>query len=215
MSQLADVDTPLIKPDGTVIQPVGRGVSVSTSASASASASAQSFQRIELVAASKAQRIVGNTTRKLLDIPLPPGQVSTLSTVMVYTASGLVDAEIAVALNLPVTQVRQIKDTQIYQQLESYMIAAVRAQVDEEVKDILARGAVKAAEQVVSLVHSEDDKTALAASKDVLDRTGHKVADRIDINMQMRNTFRIEVVDKREAANDIPTIEGELLAGDE
>jgi hypothetical protein len=60
----------------------------------------------------------------------------------------------------------------------------------------------------VNLVESDDERTALSAAKDVLDRGGHKAAEKVDIRTQMTNLFRIEVVDKRE--NNAPVIDMEV-----
>jgi hypothetical protein len=79
------------------------------------------------------------------------------------------------------------------------------------VQDILAQGEVKAANRVVDLIDTQDEKVALAAANSVLDRRGHKAADKLDIRTQMLNTFRIEVVDKRD--NDAPVIDMELDDG--
>lgn len=159
-----------------------------------------------------AQRLVSNTQRKLLDMPGTPAQLNGWAAVLVYTASGIDDKEIALALRLTPSQVRSIKQQPGYLELERNMIAAVKEQTAEAVQDILSQGEVKAANRVVQLVDTVDEKVALAAANSILDRRGHKAAEKIDIRAQMLNTFRIEVVDKRE--NAAPVIDMELDDGD-
>jgi hypothetical protein len=159
----------------------------------------------------EAQALVSNTKRKLLEMPGTPAQLNGWSAVLVYTASGLDDNEIALALRISPTQVRNIRKQPGYQQLEQFMLQAAQEQSASEVQGILAEAEVKAATRVKSLVNSMDEKVALAASNSVLDRRGHKAADKLDIRNEMINTFRIEYVDKRGA--ETPVIDMELDDG--
>lgn len=66
---------------------------------------------------SEAQALVTSTRRKLLEMPGTPAQLNGWSAVLVYTASGLDDAEIALALRITPKQVRNIREQPGYQQL--------------------------------------------------------------------------------------------------
>jgi hypothetical protein len=170
-------------------------------------ASGTSFKRTEIVTNTEAQRLVGTTNRKLAEMPAMPKHMNSISIVLVYTASGLTDQEIAIATGFSVTQIRGMRENTAYKEIERYMVEAAKQQSENEVKQILADAAVNAATRVSKLVDSVDEKVALRASQDLLDRNGHKAAEKIDLRQEMLNTFRIEVVERRTPA--IPTIDGE------
>jgi hypothetical protein len=180
---LPSPNSPLMLDDGTSLPP----------------SSIQTFARIEIPSNTAAQRLVSNTNRKLADLPALPEQMNSFAAILVYTASGLSDSEISIALGLKATQIKRMREHSTYQQLESYMIDAVREQSKQNVVSILAEKEIKAAERVGELVDSLDEKVALAASKDILDRRGHAPKQQVDVRAEMMNTFRIEVVDKRDA----------------
>lgn len=181
MPTLPDPSAPLMLGDGSAVAPT----------------TAQTFARIEVPSNSQAQRLVTSTRRKLVDLPALPKQMNSFAVLLVYTASGLNDNEIATATGLSVAQIIKLREHQAYAQLEQYVIEAAREQSKEQVAEILAAGEKAAAEKIVALAGSEDEKIALAASKDVLDRRGHTPKQQVDINVEMRKTFRIEYVDKR------------------
>ena len=182
--QLPSPDAPLVASDGTVVKPTV----------------ASTFRRIEVPNATQAQRLVSSTRRKLADLPALPKQLNALSSILVYTASGLSDNEIALALGADASQIIAIRETEAYKQLETLIMEAARETARNDVQAILAQQEIKSAEKIGELIDSSDEKIALAASKDILDRRGHTPAQKIDIRQQMESTFRIEVVDKRDAA---------------
>ncbi len=174
----------------------------------------QSFAGYTPVATNtEAQSLVTSTKRKLLEMPGTPAQLNGWSAVLVYTASGLDDNEIALALRITPNQVRNIRKQPGYQQLEQFMLNAAKEQSANDVQSILASGEIKAANKLVALVDEPvDGKLALAAVNSLLDRRGHKAAEKVDIRNEMVNTFRIEYVDKRGA--EAPVIDMELEDGD-
>ena len=190
---LPSPNSPLMLDDGTSLLP----------------SSIQTFARIEIPSNTAAQRLVSNTNRKLADLPALPEQMNSFAAILVYTASGLSDSEISIALSLKAAQIKRMREHSTYQQLESYMIDAVREQSKQNVVSILAEKEVKAAERVGELVDSLDEKVALAASKDILDRRGHAPKQQIDVRAEMMNTFRIEVIDKRDNSNKIIDVEND------
>lgn len=187
---LVPADAPLELPDGTVVEPQ------------------QSTVGVELPNSTEAQRIVSSTRRKLADMPAIPKQMNSFAAVLCYTASGLSDNEISVATGFGIDQITRMREQSAYTQLEAMVVDAVKSQAAAAVKEILVTGEVKAATKLVQLVESDDDRTALSAAKDLLDRGGHKAAEKIDIRTQMTNLFRIEVVDKRES--NAPVIDMEV-----
>jgi DNA-binding transcriptional MerR regulator len=145
----------------------------------------------------EAQRLVTTTRRKLADLPGTTEQLSMYGAIIAFTASGISDAEIAVALQIPQQQVAAIKQSGPYRAMESSVIEAAKAVAEAEVQRVLAEKEHKAAQRLTELVDSVDEKIALTAARDVLDRRGHTAAQRVDIRQQMENTFRIVVEDRR------------------
>lgn len=192
-TKLPSADAPLVLPDGTHVAP----------------STAQTFSRIEVPSNSTAQRLVASTRRKLADLPALPKQMNSYAVVLCYTASGLSDAEISVATGFTEQQVRAIRVQPAYASLEALVIGAVKDQAASEVKDILVSGERKAAEKIVKLADSHDERTALAASREILHMGGHKAAEKVDIRTQMMSTFRIEVVDKREVSGPVIDVAAE------
>lgn len=195
-TRLPSADAPLTLPDGTQVAP----------------STAQTFQRIEVPSNSAAQRIVSNTRRKLVDMPALPKHMNSFAAVLAYTASGLSDAEIAAATGFTEQQVVQLRTQPAYRHLETMVIEAVRSEAANAVKDVLVTAEMTAARKMALLVESEDDKVALQASREVLHMGGHKAAEKVDIRAHMMNTFRIEVIDKRES--NAPVIDMEAADGD-
>lgn len=190
-------------PEPGAAMQIGDGIIVMPTAS-------QSFARVEVPSNTQAQRLVANTKRKLLDMPAIPQQLNAYAVLLVYTASGLSDAEIGVAMSITSSQIARLRAHDAYKQLEAFMIEAVREQSKDDVTAILAGAEVTAATKIKDLVSSDDEKMALAAAKDVLDRRGHTPKQQIDIRGEMLNTFRIEYVDKRDDAPIIIPYDGDV-----
>lgn len=178
---LPSPDAPFVAPDGTVLNPTVP----------------QMYKRVEVPSHSEAQRLISSTRRKLADLPATAKQLNAYSAVLVYTASGFTDAEISTATGLEVAQIHALREHDAYRMLEAFVTKTAREEAAGAVKAILVKGEVNAAEKIVELVNSEDEKIALAASKDLLDRGGHKPRDEVDVRVDMMSTFRIEVVDRR------------------
>lgn len=174
-------DAPLVASDGTLVQP----------------SVPRMFSRVQVPSATEAQRLVASTRRKLADLPALPKQLNSYSVVLVYTASGLADAEIAVATGFTEEQIKALREHDGYRALEQMVLKAAKEEATSAVKSILVQGEQKAATRIVEMVDSEDEKIALAAAKDLLDRGGHKPRDEVDVRVDMMNTFRIAVVDRR------------------
>lgn len=189
-SSLPSVDSPLYTHDGQIIAP-NKSLSNST--------------RIEIPSNTEAKHIVSQTRRKLADMPALPQQLNSFAVVLVYTASGLSDAEIAVATGFTKEQIVNLRTMSAYIMLEENIIEAVKQESVTEAKAILSAAQTKAANRIVAIIDGEDvpDVLRLAASKDILDRTGHKAVDKVAVHVM--ETLRMEVIDKR--GNNIPVIE--------
>ena len=173
---------------------------------------AATFSRVQVPSSTEAVRLVASTRRKLADLPALPKQLNTYSVVLVYTASGLSDEEISAATGFDKEQIAHIRSQPAYAALQEFVVEAAKNDAAEEVKTILRKGVTKAAKRVVELADSEDEKVALAASKDLLDRNGHAPKQQVDIRNEMMSTFRIEVVDKRSDATPMLDLEAEDIS---
>lgn len=187
--RLPDPNAPLLIGDGVAVMP------------------ATPFSRIEVPSNSKAQRLVASTKRKLADLPAIPEHLNTFAVLLVYTASGLSDNEIAFTLGATPSQLAKMREHRAYKQLEQHMVEAVSLQSKTEVASILANKEVAAAEKLGDLLDSDDHRIALQAANSVLDRRGHTAKQQVDPAQEMRATFRIEVVDKRHDATPIIDLE--------
>lgn len=193
-TQLPDPDAPMYAEDGTVVAPSVPSM----------------YKRVELPSATQAVRLVSNTRRKLADLPALPQQLNSYSVVLVYTASGLSDAEIATATGFTVQQIRALREHDAYKMLEQLVLKTAREEAQGIVKGILVEAEEKAARKISELVTFEDPVIALRAAQDVLNRGGHSAPTEVNINQNMMNTFRIEVVDRR---NEKPVIDMEVDNG--
>lgn len=183
--KLPNPNDPLVLADGTAIQPTVQASFASA---------------IEIPSATEAVKLVSSTRRKLVELPALPKQLNAYAAILVYTASGLSDGEIAIATGFTSAQVEHLRTQSAYRQLEGMVIEAAKNEAANDVKAILVNGEKQAARKVVTLVDSIDEKVALAAAKDLLDRGGHKAAEKLDINARMANTVMIELVDKRDTS---------------
>lgn len=183
--KLPDPDDKLVLGDGCTIEPVEADNKL-----------------IEIPTKSEAQQIVTSTRRKLADLPGLPSQLNTVAAVLVYTASGILDDEIAVATGLARDQIRRVRLTPIYRALEDHVKEAVLESSQQTVIGVLASKEVDAARTLTELLASESDKVALGASKTILELRGHSSRP-----TDMGGLFRIEIVDRRKDVIDIGAAE--------
>lgn len=155
---------------------------------------------------SEAQDKIARANRRLSDLPTLPAQMNTLNVVMMYSLWGLGDQDIALAINLTVEQVQHIKSNEIYSRVLDEMVKSVLAQDQDRIRAVINEHAVSAITKVGSLVDSEDDDIALRASRDILDRAGHRPADIIEIRNKMEQTLRIEYV-KTDQTKSMPALD--------
>lgn len=155
---------------------------------------------------------VMRTRKKLHDLPDIPQKMNAISVVVAYTLFGLEDDEISIALGIPIERVAAIKMLDAFQDMMDAVSEGVVQQDVDPVTNIIKQHATKAAANVVNLLDAEDEKVSLAASKDLLDRAGHRPNDVREIRMSMENTMLIEHVTRSEHAeleqlNDVIDVE--------
>lgn len=162
--QLAQSGEPLRLADGSLVYPDG-------------TVKKPARQYVEVPSHSEAQRIVTSTRRKLLDMPAPPKTMNAVGIILTYTLFGLEDDEIAVAVGTDVDVITRIRKTPAYKQMQDVIVQSIIENEGADIRTQFARMAKKAAQRVEELVESDDEQIALAASKDALDRGGHRPAD--------------------------------------
>lgn len=193
---LVQKDEVLKLADGTIVHPDG------------STTNPNKRPRIEIPSNSSAQRTVTRAARRLADLPALPMALNTISIVLVYSLWGLSETDIAVATNLTEQQVTNIKSQDAYSKMQSEMIDNIRKSDEDNVRALINEHANTAVTNVVNLMSSEDDKISLAASKDILDRAGHRPADIVEHRHSMVDPLRIEIVRKDgSSANAIPMID--------
>lgn len=191
---LADPNEPLVLANGTKIDASGRVVKP---------------QMTEIPANSAAREIVIRANRRIADLPSLPAQMNGVSVILTYTLFGLADTEIAIATRLTIEQIQQIRQHDSYIKMMTSIRENVIKDDEDRVRSIINQHTEAAAGKVVDLMASEDDKTALKASQDILDRGGHRPADIIEHRHSLQGKLLIEVIERDENVK-LPTIEVEM-----
>jgi hypothetical protein len=194
---LAEPNSPLVLADGTKIDPSTGNVV------------RERRDFYEVPSNTQAQKIVARVNRSIVDLPAPPEKMNYISLVIMYKLMGLNDKDVALATKTTLEQVENVQTLSIYDDCLAQIRDAVVQHEGESVKARFAQRSRHAAERVFDLLQSEDEKVALLASKDVLDRAGHRPVDVIEQRMSFDNPLRIEYV-KRDSLSSVPVIEGEF-----
>lgn len=192
-TQLPEAGAPLVLADGTRIDP------------SNGRPQAPPARFVEIPNGQRAQEIVGRTRRRVADLPEAPSTMNAVSVVLAYTMFGLSPQEIAIATNLSTQQIAIIRDTEAYSMLEREIVNNILDADAENVQAILAEASHNAARRVTGLLDSDDETIQLAASKEVLNRTGHGSKDDMR-RSQMAEGLNI-VVTVRDESNARPTID--------
>lgn len=156
---------------------------------------------------SEARRIVVATRRKLADLPAVPDTMNVVAVVLSYHLFGLSNDEIAIAIRLTVDQVERIKESNEFVELHKKVVDQVMLVEAQDVRDLITQASKDAARKIVELTRSENELTAMYASKDVLDRAGHRPADVIiEKRTKLDKTLTVRFV-KEEKKESMPIID--------
>ena len=196
-NNLPDEKDPIVLADGTEIDPeTGRPIPK---------------EFIPVPTNSEAVEAVHRTRLHLSDIPVPPEQMNTVSAILAYTVMGLSDQEIALVVKTSEGQVTKIRTSDIYEELKQHLIDGMVEQDGDNVRALFAHHSKTAATNIINLSQDNTSPASLRfnASRDVLDRAGHRPVDVHEHRVRTENTLKIVHI-KREEKNDIPTIEMEV-----
>jgi hypothetical protein len=191
---LATADEPLVLADGTKINPTSGEVIRDKKYSVF----------VEVPAGSEAQAIVAKARRSAAELPFQPGQMNIVSLVLFYTMWGLSPADTAIQLGITTSQVKNIQTLDAYKQVQEDIKKSVLEFEANDVRAVMQKHAMGAANKIVDLME-EEGALGFAAAKDILDRTGNRPADVVEHRHKMEDVLRIEVVEKK-AEPDIPMI---------
>ena len=200
-----DTAQPLELADGTLINPVdGRPIQ-------------QGNEYVEVPTHEEAKRQIVATRRQLADLPIPPQQLNAVSLCVIYTMSGLSNTDIAIATSLTIAQVERIAEGEPFKEMYDLTRKTLLEEQSSDVRDYIQERSMHAARRVVQHTDSPTEAISLAASRDVLDRAGHRPADIVEHRHRVESELRIVHVikDQREdnaldkMINVTPIIEGE------
>lgn len=125
----------------------------------------------ERLKAARARASFGEGKRRYLDdLPLPGDQSRAIAIIAAYSVFGLNVADIAYVARTTVDVVNEVKNTRAFADFIDAMLSNVREHDKDKVRKRVDDTALRAVEKVAQLVGSEDEKVALSASKDILDR---------------------------------------------
>lgn len=160
------------------------------------------LSRIEVPAPGITQLNQIRVKKTLSDLPASTREMNIISAVCLYKMYGLSDSDISLALNAEQYQIENVVKSSAYQLMYEAVIKNIIDEDADEVRQIFAAGAKKAAKSIVELSKDEDKGIKLKASQDVLDRAGHRPQDTVLHKHEIENTMRIEYID--EDTKDIP-----------
>lgn len=194
MALAATSNEPLVLADGTKIDPNSGKV-------------LKEKKYIEVPSNRQAQELVARTKRSIAELPIPTKQMSGLGLVLFYSMWGLSNQEIAIALDITVDQVLNIKKLPQYTQITEDVKKTVLEHEANDVKHFFQQKAMTAAQKIVELAEEEEGVLGFKASQDILDRAGFRPADIVEHNHNMSGGLRIEVIERKQD-NSIPAING-------
>jgi hypothetical protein len=192
-----DPAAPLVLADGTKIDPA-TGTKVKEPKERK-----QRFREVE--APSEAQAIVARARRSAAELPLAPKQMNVLSVVLMYTMWGMSTQDIAIVIGVTTDQVKRIRDLAEYKTMQTDIMSAVLEHEANDVRALFQRKAIDAAERIIEF-SEEEGALGFAASKDILDRAGHRPADVVEHRHTMENALQIEYVRKSDV-RELPMID--------
>jgi hypothetical protein len=192
---------PLRLHDGTLVHADGRIVSPNTPAVA--------VREVEIPTHSEARDLVLNARRKASDLPEAAGTMNAISVVLMYELFGLDNTETAVASNLKLSQIENIKQLDAYQQMKDTVVSSILEAETGSVRELFVSKARESANTLVDMASNAKGALRLMAANSVLDRAGHRPADVVEHRHKMDGGLHIHVIHKDESKQP-PTIDLDL-----
>ena len=139
---------------------------------------------------------VEGVRKRIGELPLPADKMNVVSLVLSYCLLGLSKAEIGTMLGITEQQVINVTELDAFSEIQEEMIKNITATDKDAVRNMFVVGSKHAAGRMINFMDSRDPAVAMAASKDVLDRAGHRPAEVAEHNHTMDGGLRIEIVRK-------------------
>lgn len=195
---LVEPNTPLVLADGTVIDPV------------TGSIVRNKPKDVEIPNNRQAVKEITAVRRRLEELPAPPKELHGISIVLSYTLLGVSDTDIAYATGLTIEQVANIKMSSVFNELSHEIVETIMKQDAEDIRRVFRQNATIAAKNMSEFLEDEDPNMRFAASRDALDRDGHRPADVVEHRHKFEDDLRIVHV-KRDTT--IPLIDDVFAEG--
>lgn len=141
------------------------------------------------------------------DMPDVPVVMNTVMVVAAYVLWGFPNASIARVTGLTVEQVIGVKESAAYATVMDGLVNNVLVSDRDDVRRTLAASARKAAKRMHELMDDEDGRIAVIATKDILDRSGHRPVDVTEHNHRLEGGLTIEIVRKGGGDDAVPVID--------
>jgi hypothetical protein len=185
--------TPMVTEDGVELTPLLRP-------------SSPSVRYDEVPSNRKLQKQHASVRRYLSDMPLPPKQLNLVSLVCMYTLMGMNDDDIAIAVQLPLDRVQNIKMTDAYATVYDNAVSSIVNNEVDDVRTLLVANSKTAAQRVIALLDDEFSAVQLSAAKDILDRTGQRPVDIVEHHHKLDGELRISITraDSLESLKEVP-----------
>lgn len=152
--------------------------------------------------------VVPTARRSVMDLSLPPAQMAMINNILVYTLWGLPDDEISMQCNCSVHHIHVIRDLDDYKRMHGALIDGLRAGYTDTVQGLIQDAAPKAARGIINDMKSKSADIRLAARRDILDRAGHRPADKVEHTHNIGNGSELVIrVIKQNDSNAIPTLD--------
>jgi hypothetical protein len=119
-----------------------------------------------------ATRTLAKMHRKLSDLPDLPQKMNPIAAILAYSAIGLSDADIATALGASEEQVKVLKASELFTQLNEMFDRTVFEDARRNARHIVANASNKAAERMVAAIDSTDESVAVVASREIMKTAG-------------------------------------------
>lgn len=153
-------------------------------------------------------QIVSTVRRSIMDLSLDRNQMAMINNVLVYTLWGLPDDEIAIQCNCSMRDLVVIRDLDDYKRMHESLIDGLRSAYTNTVQGIIHNAAPVAARKMSRALESKSADIAMSAMKDILDRAGHRPADRVEHTHQINSQSELVVrVIKQNDNEPMPIIE--------
>lgn len=144
--------------------------------------------------------------RTLADVTATKAEFNPVMLVLSYSLWGLDDHAIARFLEVDVTTIEQIKQTELFTRTRVEMLEAIRYAEQSSIHGYLTQKARLAAATVAANMTAKKPEVQLAAANSVLDRAGFRPVDRVEHTMRFEDELRIVHIQKDKT----PTIDVDL-----